>query len=438
MPITLVLLTAVLSVLLLIGNQPRGQRTIIEPGVLVASLFSAVYVAPTLSLALMPDMLQLVEPAVAARMSLYAFVFLIVFTAVYLCVPRQPFTRHTSEQAAAEPESPARCFVWFCICMLIHWSVLKYYGVGGSGEYIDQYLERRSLPMAIQQFLNVLRPLQWMFVFALFASAFAMWHRRSSRFYVALLFATMLTEMLVTNSRSNLVALAICAAAAYRLHHPGNGIRKEIILASIFVWTIALFALRRAFSGSIGSGDVIANLISPAEFLSIYFNAVHMLSIEGTSEFLPPPGISYLQELIAFIPKNFNPGKWDLSSWYVMEYFPDHWDAGGGLAFGMIPEAVVNWGLPSMALQAAFLGVALKLVSRNIYSARVAPSGAAVLFYLYVIANIYQLIRVSSLGLAGGVVVGFILPYFAYAYLIRVRPAWGIKHIDLAEAPTPR
>jgi hypothetical protein len=183
---------------------------------------------------------------------------------------------------------------------------------------------------------------------------------------------------------------------------------------------MGIFALKRVTSSGAISLDLVSMMI-PSEFISIYFNAHHLASISNTSEYLQSPGSSYLQALIAFIPKQLNETKWDPASWYARAYFPDYADSGGGLAFGIIPEAIINWGLISIVFQSLIVVIIYKIAYS--YACRNRSFGANfwVLFYLFCISNIYNVVRSQSFSIISGLFFGFLLPFFLLFFLSRIR-----------------
>ena len=148
-----------------------------------------------------------------------------------------------------------------------------------------------------------------------------------------------------------------------------------------------------------------------------------MISAKNSSSFVQPPGNSYLQSFIAFVPQQFNPQKWDLPSWYVNEYFPAYAKEGGGLAFGIIPEAVVNWGIYSIIFQAFIIAAIIRVAYFSSYRVRFKQVDIRVLFYLFCFSNIYSLVRSYSFSLIAGLMLGFIIPVLGVYIINQLRPA---------------
>jgi oligosaccharide repeat unit polymerase len=208
--------------------------------------------------------------------------------------------------------------------------------------------------------------------------------------------------------------------AAYLIYRRPIGLIREGALATIFVVIIGVFAFKRIDADRIIDPSLIDILI-PGEFISIYGNAIHWASMLGTQDFVAPPSSSYLQSLIAFVPKQFNAEKWDLADWYVTQYFPEYAAAGGGLAFGIIPEAMVNWGLFSVVFQAFIVAFIFRAAYFSAYANRARGANVWVVFYLFSFASIYQVIRSNSFSIISGMVLGFAVPFLILLVLSKFR-----------------
>ena len=195
---------------------------------------------------------------------------------------------------------------------------------------------------------------------------------------------------------------------------------ESFIFAFLFVFLLGIFSFLREPSIGIADIDWLSVLV-PSEFSSIYNNAMHLMTLQGTSGFSDTPGNSYLQSLISFIPKQINVDKWDLATWYVGEYFPGHAAIGGGLAFGMIPEAIVNWGLLSIVFQAFIVALIFRVAYFSAYRKRDAMPGIIVVFYMYCYAQIYTLIRSDSFAIINSLILGFVVPFLIVFVLSRIR-----------------
>lgn len=416
----LFLVMTIISFILLIKNQKKEKRTIFDPGFLIISFFFLCYLAPAIAIIYgtsysSPNIYNNIE-----TISLYGLLFTFSFTFFYIIsgnlVSKNKIIQNIKYYYWSQKSSFIVILFIFATIKLINLS----FGIGTSDNYNEQYIIRMSMPVVASQILNTLGGIQFLLVCLLLCSTLAPSAKRRSLRYVGFVAFIFFADMLLTQSRGNFVTLCLLFAGTYTFYRPSIGLLKEISISVAFILAMSVFAIIRA--GGFGGGTIgLIGVLLPSEFIAVYANALHLISILGTSHYIAPPGNSYLQSLIAFIPQQINPGKWDLSQWYVSTYFPAFKAAGGGLAFGVIPEAIVNFGLPSIVFQAFVIATTLRIP--YLFARKYQNSGINfwMLFYLYCFTNIYQMIRTQSFVVFQGILVGFIIPYFIISTIGRRR-----------------
>lgn len=422
---TLMFFIAVMvAIPILIFIQPSGRRTIFEPGVLVVELFSLCYLLPALAIMLGANILPVENPDYVEKVSLYGFLFVISFVLFYVSLKRFSRLRVFPARNVNVALRPEKCLMGFIAVFAISKMIGGYYGIGDSPEYAHQYIVRASMPPIVNQAIQFFQSLQWMFVYLLLGSSLSDPDRVRSRRYILAVTIIFVGDMWLTNSRSNFVTLYIVYMAAYMLFNRPIGLLKEAIIAVLFVVLIGLFAFKRLDPERLVDPNLLDILI-PGEFVSIYDNAIHWVSMLDTTDIVMPPSSSYLQSLIAFVPSQFNEGKWDLASWYVRQYFPAYAEAGGGRAFGIIPEAIVNWGLLSIVFQAFVIAFLFRQAYFSALANRAFGSNVWVIFYLFSFSHIYQVIRAHSFAIISGLILGFVVPFLILFIYSRIRWSLG-------------
>lgn len=389
-------------------SQPKASRSLFEPGVLVLSVFLACYLLPALTILVVggPDGEALGVEAV----SVYGIVFVLFFAFSYRSSVRYlPIIG----RGGGGPDiifNPSNAYWWVLLIFISMKAVLKYYGVGDSDDYSDQYLVRRAMPQAVSQFVGLLNALMWILIFVVLIGYFS--RGKTYVFYrnpIVLIGLMLLVDVIATSSRSVLITYMFALLGARSLYRRPIGLWREIMFVVPFVLAMGGFAFFRAGETS---GVRVVDLLVPSEFVVMYRNALHLVVMTAGPDYVPPPGISYIQAFLSFLPKQIYPDKWSLSEWYIAEYFPGAAEAGGGLAFGIVPEAIVNWGLLSMVFQASFLGCLFRTVRE---SAKIATSYAdrsvVLIFYLFCISLSYQVVRGHSFAVVNGFFLGFFIPF---------------------------
>lgn len=88
--------------------------------------------------------------------------------------------------------------------------------------------------------------------------------------------------------------------------------------------------------------------IEVSEFDSLWANAVDLLRARESGG-LHVPVAARFGEFWAFIPSQLLPfQKLSLSDWFVQTFYPAYQEAGGGLAFGAISQAMIGGGVPAL------------------------------------------------------------------------------------------
>lgn len=411
----------IIASLVMIWGQRADHRTIIEPGVLVVMYFALCYLLPMLAIDLGLDLLLPDDPEAIDRLAIYGVLFMGSFTVFYRSACRFIPVQKVFRERPRDYVDPKWCLLAVIVFLAAKKMVLISYGLGETKEYLEQYVVYAGIPVAMVQALNLMQSVQWILLYLFLTTSFAAAPGKRSFRLIWIVFAVYIFDMVLTNSRSNFVTLSLAFAAAHNYYRRPLGLAAEITVALAGVFLLSSFSflrvpeLEREFSW--------INAVVPGEFASIYSNAIHLLSVAGSTGFISPPGNSYLEALIAFVPSQFNPDKWDLASWYAKAYFPEFAEAGGGLAFGFVPEAVVNFGWVSIVFQSFVVAVLLRgayVLARQEGSS--AP-GMWVLFYVFCITQAYHVVRSSSFTIISGFVIGFVIPYLIVRLISTVMKA---------------
>lgn len=420
----LFLASTIIGLAILIRRQPYGSRSLFEPGLAIAGLFSLCYLLPAavfLTNSVDVDSINTIDSSgfkvLVDVASQYGFVFMVCFVFAY-CIKVPKYFAVAKNSAWSINISPKFCFILIATSFFVKTVMLWIYGVR-SGDYIDQYAIQQSMPFFVVQMLNLLNGVRWVLIYLLLSSTFSSTPRNKSLRYIWLVFLIFFVDMLFSNSRSELVSLTIVFFAACTFYNRSFGLKKELLFIGAFTLFMNAFTFIRLTQFE--SADVsFLNILIPSEFMMIYRNALHLIYLSGSHDFVQPPGSSYLQAFVSFIPKQIYVEKWDPQSWYVQTYFPVFAEKGGGLAFGIIPEAIINFGLFSIAIQAFILAAIFRVTYIFAYRNRSSNQNVWIVFYLYSFSMIYPSIRYHSLIFISGFFMGIVVPFLFILVLSRI------------------
>ncbi len=261
--------------------------------------------------------------------------------------------------------------------------------------YLESYLVARRLPILVAQLFNHLNGMKYVLSLMLLATLFSRYP--SSRWLIAgWLVAVATITMSRLGSRTEFVLLAISATMMYdTLVRPIRPRLVVTVAACGLIGFVGFGAVRNGISLTAGGAPI--NPFSYAtEFESLFANAVHLDRVRPTIEKLPPA--FYLADFAALIPQQVAPfTKIDRADWYVNKFFPEYAQAGGGLAFGTISEAVLTGGWLSALAAGAALGFCFAKIHR--FHVRHAGNFWVFVFYVWVTTLSYQSFRSGTFAL---------------------------------------
>lgn len=237
--------------------------------------------------------------------------------------------------------------------------------------YLDTYLVIQRLPLVVRQIAAQVQgidlTLQLMFVVALTCA-------RTKPFRILLisfLGITTISNLLAPGGRIHLVAVIITAVAAYHTTVRRVPFRWMVLAAALgFVALLLMASLRTARAFDLEA--LRARMSDHTEFEVIFGNGIDLKYLQDASGiFLDKPNL-YWSGVFSIIPQQILPlAKDDPGAWYARSYYPEYYESGGGLAFGVLAEGVAGFGWPEMLWRGAFVGMVFALIHRGLYRSRV-------------------------------------------------------------------
>jgi oligosaccharide repeat unit polymerase len=187
-----------------------------------------------------------------------------------------------------------------------------------------------------------------------------------------------------------MVMLAASAMLYHRFVRPISVMAAVSGAALIFVAFMTLGVVRQT-RGRVDAAPFSFG-VSAGEFESMFANAVDLEERKQRHEFDIMTPRLYASEIAAAIPSQVLPfQKLDLSAWYLATFYPVFGDSGGGFAFGIVPQAIVGFGVLELILRGALVGYIFARLHRW-YRRRNASSWVLIV-YLWVVVLAYQSFR---------------------------------------------
>jgi hypothetical protein len=264
-----------------------------------------------------------------------------------------------------------------------------------ASSYLDQYLIYQRLPLLLRQIAVHLRgidlTLQMMLVIALCCAR----RQRYRIILVAVLVITTVSHLLYPGARVGLFAVILAFVAAFDL--TVRRIPLRWIAAGSTIGFFLLLGMGLARQEGVTSMRRLPEVTEQlTEFEIIFGNAVDLKYFKEVSGgFIGKPSL-YWSSLFALVPQQLLPVQKDTpADWYVREYYPAGYATGGGLAFGVLSEAVMGYGVVEIVWRGLLVGVLLGLLHRRLMRGQV--SLGFLMFYIWAIVWSYQTIRTGSL-----------------------------------------
>jgi len=266
--------------------------------------------------------------------------------------------------------------------------------------YGDSYRVIAELPLGLRQIIRMVGGFSSVATLVFITALFQRWPR-----YRWLLIAYLLLIVATINpggSRAGVATdlLAIVIAWHILVRPIPTG---KLLAGGVFGLIVFQFlGICRGVGGVPSIEDFMRTGISISEFESLWTNAVDLLRIKQSGG-LDVSFTTRFGELFSFVPSQllwFS--KSSLADWYLDTFYPVYKAAGGGLAFGVISQAVIGSGIFEAAIRGAILGALAGWIMKWVRT----PSNIwwKLPVHLYMLVWIYQCVRDTTFSLLGGIV----------------------------------
>jgi len=344
-------------------------------------------------------------PSEMARIDWYYFVYFSFFVAAYLLARGK-----CRIKKILLPRPDGRLLVVLIILLLsvkAFFVFLRlYYDIRNPESYIESYLQYSTLPLIVQQLVNHF--IQIDLTLQVVLMAYLTFNFRKYKYAI---FACVALEFLMMffygiGARTGLFVLIASLVITHHFAVRRLTIRSAVIVGALVLLLFVSFgALRDDTRGYADSPrDPLAY---NNEFESVFSTSYDLLYGKGISASRAIPRSFYVSDFLNLVPQQLLPfQKIDLTRWYVETYYPTYAMSGGGLAFGVVPEAIVGLGWFDVGWRGAIIGVLFALIHRNFVNGK--KSFWKYCFYLWTVIFAYQCFRNTTFRL---------VPQFFYEFL---------------------
>lgn len=279
--------------------------------------------------------------------------------------------------------------LWIGLFLAVAVNVIAYLGRGG-GSYEDEYLFFRDMPVWVMQIVNILSITFQVAAYGLFAYYIS---QRRFLFAFVLLLGCLVFFIATSEARTMLLLLS-----------GGFFILRDHLLKRFSPTILAVVAivglLTFLFLGFIREGNLaISDAAGRNEFVAVFVTALDIQQIYITGGAVDMNLNLLVGDLFRLVPQQLlSFDKIDPATWYVSNFYPYFAESGGGLAFGMVSEAVLSGGGFSALARGALLGT---LVSFSFNFLTRKSSIWRLIIYVWLFINLYQCFRDTTFTLIG-------------------------------------
>jgi hypothetical protein len=351
------------------------------------------------------------------RFTWWYVVYLVSFCLAYALVRR----RHALPLRAgvkAPPLSVIAAAVLILIATHVLSALIRSFYHLDAASYIESYLLVQQLPSGIRQVFSLLFGMEFT-TRLLLAVSLLCYYKRARWLLIIAVVATIAFNLLVPGGRTELMLLLFICLQAYDLLVRPVPIRGFIVMGVVAMSLYMVIGIIRTPEMTLT--DLLKMNQSYTEFEGIFGNAVDIEYIQQADGMFRSRPELYWANVTAVIPQQLLPfAKDDAASWFGRTYYPDYTAQGGGMAFGVLAEAVAGFGLGELVWRGALIGFFFGLMQRHITRRKI--SLVFLLFYGWLTAWAFHTLRTGTFSLLMLIEYRFIVAVvavYAVAYLVR-------------------
>ncbi|MEW6260543.1 MAG: hypothetical protein AB1547_11655 [Thermodesulfobacteriota bacterium] len=246
---------------------------------------------------------------------------------------------------------------------IVFGSLVIQLAVQGSGvidkpsSYIEQYFVVQQLPLNIRQLIKISSGWANVAMVILIVALVQRWPRQRWLLFFYIVYLVAIYDP--TGSRAGVTLGLFSLLVSWHVLVRPFSVKSILLVGGMGLIVFSILGWYRNY-GSLGDLFLLSRYdLSAGEFDSLWGNAVEVLRSRTSVQPQIPWYIRY-EEFFGFVPSQvlWFP-KNSLSNWFLDEFHPLYKDQGGGLAFGIIAQAIVGGGIFEGFIRGAALGYIL-------------------------------------------------------------------------------
>jgi len=299
---------------------------------------------------------------------------------------------------------PISAAILLVVAKLFDVVVALLFGAPG-GTYSESYLFARGLPVLWRQMANVFQGMEITLQIVILAALFC--HYRRTKWIILIFVAALVCWTVLRRGARTDLAIVVIAAMQLRDLLVRRISFRAIAAAGVagFALFLAISVLRTESAFRMPTAEELS--VSGTDFEGIFDTAYDLKYLQQASgAFRGKPALLFA-DVAGVVPQQFLPfPKTSAALWYVITYYPTIFAEGGGLAFGVVAEAIVGYGAIELLLRGAFVGILLALLQRWYVRGRGGVIFMA--FYVWMTVMSYQMCRNTTLSIVSQTLYRFV------------------------------
>jgi hypothetical protein len=231
--------------------------------------------------------------------------------------------------------------------------------------------------------------------------------RAKKNIWLVILFIVTIMEVATTASRGELLQFVLIYIISKELLNRGGSLKIIAFTLFILFTFLTIFGIYR----SVLYGDSVGVVFTIGELYNIFSNAVEL----SNSDLQYGGSLSF--ELLSWLPGSFMGfSAIAPTQWFVQEYYPAYAETGGGMAFGIVAQAISGGGYVELIIRAFLMALIINLFTPSRYDN--GGNWVSNIFLIFFILSAQNMVREGGLSFISVLVQVFI----PMILIIRVLP----------------